>query len=201
MAIIYSRGFQQSITNDGSKSKPVMNIIEWDADYKNNKGKMNVNINKNGKKNNYQVKLNKNDLENILKMPIVNESLDQRLMEDFPIPILDIENQFTQQLPSIRSKTRKNMRNIAKQNITTEMIENNKNNKNNNQYNELEDLFALRKKLIAPYHLTHHSAINKTRKARQAKQQAPKQKKVNNKKSRKNNNKAKGMTKFFNKFF
>ena len=63
MAIIYSTGFQQSISNDSSKSKPVINEIEWNADYKKNKGTMNVNINKNGKKNKYQVKLKKNDLE------------------------------------------------------------------------------------------------------------------------------------------
>ena len=51
MAVIYSTGFQQSISNDGSK--PVINEIEWNADYKKNKGTMNVNINKNGKKNKY----------------------------------------------------------------------------------------------------------------------------------------------------
>ena len=48
MAIIYSTGFQQSITNDGSNSKPVINEIEWDTNYKNNKGTMKVNINKKG---------------------------------------------------------------------------------------------------------------------------------------------------------
>jgi hypothetical protein len=175
MAIIYSKGFQQSITNDRSNSKPLMNIIEWDADYKNNKGKMNVNINKNGKKNKYQIKLNKNDLENLLKTQVVNESLDQRLARDFPI----LDSSFPKQNVLNKSQSKRN-------------------------YDELENLFALRKKLMTPYHLTHHGTINKTRKAKQAKEQ-PKQnskKKVNNKKSRKNNNnKAKGVTKFFNQFF
>jgi len=184
MAIIYSTGFQQSITNDGSNSKPTMNIIEWDADYKNNQGKMNVNINKNGKKNKYQVKLKKNDLENILKMPTVNQSLDQRLAHDFAI----FESSFPKQ----------NILNKSKSKIKT-----NTNTKKN--YDELEDLFALRKKLMTPYHFTHHGTTNKTRKANKAKEakeanKANKQKKVNNKKSRKNN-KAKGVTKFFNQFF
>ncbi len=85
MAIIYSTGFQQSITNDGINSKPLINEIEWDTNYKNNQGTMNVKINKNGKKNKYQVKLNKNDLENLLKMPSANQSLDQRLIQDFQI--------------------------------------------------------------------------------------------------------------------
>lgn len=148
MAIIYSTGFQQSITNDGINSKPVINEIEWDANYKNNQGKMNVNINKNGKKNKYQVKLNKNDLENLLKMPSVNESLDQRIAHDFPI--LDLDNEFIQE-PAKNNRTRKNMKNIPKpKKIAIRMLK-----KNNNQYDELEDLFALRKKLTSPYHLMH----------------------------------------------
>jgi hypothetical protein len=176
MAIIYSTGFQQSITNDGPNSKPVINEIEWDTNYKNNQGKMNVNINKNGKKNKYQIKLKKNDLENLLKMPAVNQSLEQRLAHDFPI----FESSFPKQniLNKSKSKSKKN-------------------------YDELEDLFALRKKLMTPYHLTHHGTINKTRKVKQAKEakQNP-TKKVNNKKSRKrNNNKAKGVTNLFNQFF
>uniref|UniRef100_A0A6C0DEF0 Uncharacterized protein n=1 Tax=viral metagenome TaxID=1070528 RepID=A0A6C0DEF0_9ZZZZ len=182
MEIIYSKGFQQSITNDGSSSKPVINEIEWDAnaDYKKKKGIMNVNINKNGKTNNYQVKLTKNDLENILKMPTVNRPLDQRLIHDFQV------------IPKYNgNKTRKNMRNIPKHIITRA------NNENNNEYDDLEDLFALRKKLMMPYHLTHHGTINKTQKARQAHKQG--KKKVNNK-SRKDN-KAKGVTKLFNQFF
>ena len=170
MAIIYSTGFQQSITNDSTNSKPVINVIEWDTNYKKNKGTMNVNINKNGKKNKYQIDLNKNDLENLLKMPAVNESLDQRLTNDFPI----LETSIPRQNILNKSKTKTN-------------------------YDELEDLFALRKKLMSPYHLTHRSIINKTRKANGV----AKQRKVNNKKkSRKNNNnKAKGVTKFFNRFF
>ena len=38
MAIIYSKGFQESITNDSTNSKPVINVIEWDTNYKKNKG-------------------------------------------------------------------------------------------------------------------------------------------------------------------
>jgi hypothetical protein len=171
MAIIYSTGFQQSISNDSTNSKPVINVIEWDTNYKKNKGTMNVNINKNGKKNKYQINLNKNELENLLKMPAVNQSLDQRLTNDFPILETSIP--------------RKNILNKSKT-------------KSKTNYDELEDLFALRKKLMSPYHLTHRSIINKTRKANGV----AKQRKLNNKKkSRKNNNKAKGVTKFFNQFF
>jgi len=169
MAIIYSTGFQQSISNDGSK--PVINEIEWNADYKKNKGTMNVNINKNGKKNKYQINLNKHELENLLKMPAVNQSLDQRLTNDFQILETSIPRQNILNKSKSKSKT---------------------------NYDELEDLFALRKKLMSPYHLTHRSIINKTRKANGV----AKQRKVNNKKkSRKNNNKAKGVTNFFNQFF
>ena len=174
MAIIYSTGFQQSISNDSTNSKPVINEIEWDTNYKKNKGTMNVNINKNGKKNKYQINLNKHELENLLKMPAVNQSLDQRLTNDFQI----LETSIPRQNILNKSKSKTN-------------------------YDELEDLFALRKKLMSPYHLTHHVAINKTRKANKAKQQ-PKQRKIKNKSRKhnnKNNNEAKGVTKFFNPFF
>lgn len=144
---------------------------------------MNVNINKNGKKNNYQVKLNKNELENLLKMPTVNRPLDQRLIHDFSV------------IPKYNgNKTRKNMRNIPKHIITRANIE------NNNEYDDLEDLFALRKKLMTPYHLTHHRITNKTQRAKQVDKKQPK-KKVNNKSRKRNNNKAKGVTKLFNPFF
>ena len=130
MAIIYSTGFQQSISNDSTNSKPVINVIEWDTNYKKNKGTMNVNINKNGKKNKYQINLNKNDLENLLKMPAVNQSLDQRLTNDFQI----LETSIPRQNILNKSKTKS---------------------KSKTNYDELEDLFALRKKLMSPYHLTH----------------------------------------------
>jgi hypothetical protein len=130
MAIIYSKGFQESITNDSTNSKPVINVIEWDTNYKKNKGTMNVNINKNGKKNKYQIDLNKNDLENLLKMPAVNQSLDQRLTNDFPILETSIPRQNILNKSQSKSKSKTN-------------------------YDELEDLFALRKKLMSPYHLTH----------------------------------------------
>jgi hypothetical protein len=132
MAIIYSTGFQQSISNDSTNSKPVINVIEWDTNYKKNKGTMNVNINKNGKKNKYQINLNKNDLENLLKMPAVNQSLDQRLTNDFQI----LETSIPRQNILNKSKTKSKS-------------------KSKTNYDELEDLFALRKKLMSPYHLTH----------------------------------------------
>jgi hypothetical protein len=175
MAIVYSKGFQQSIYNDGSNnSKPVIHEIEWDADYKNDKGKMNVDINKNGKKNKYQLQLNKNDLEKILQMPSINQSLDQRLIRDFPVleadehelqsipqsSLLPVPRSFSPSLLQPESKykniTRKNMKGIPKSNIkTTRTI--------NNEYDELEDLFMLRKKLMTPYHLTHTVQKNKNK--------------------------------------
>jgi hypothetical protein len=166
MAIIYSKGFQQSITNDGSKSKPVINVIEWDsdADYKNNKGTMNVAINKNGKKNKYQVKLKKNDLEKLFKMPTINQSLEQRLKNDFAM--LESSNP-----PNVKknTKTRKNM-NIPKSNRNNNNNNNiNNNNINNNEYDDLEKLFTLRKKLMTPYHVTHNKTHQKSRKAQKSK--------------------------------
>lgn len=152
MAIIYSKGFQQSITNDGSKSKPQINEIEWDTNYKNNQGTMSVNINKNGKKNKYQIKVNKNDLEKMLQIPAVNESLEQRLIDDFSI--LDTS--------------------FPKQNVLNK-------NKSKSNYDELEDLFNLRKKLMRPYHLTHTQNMKSKSKKSQKKKKTRKQGKRNKK--------------------
>jgi hypothetical protein len=117
-------------------------------------------------------------------MPPVNQSLDQRLVDDFPI--LESESSF------------------PKQNVL-----NKSQSKSKTNYDELEDLFTLRKKLMTPYHLTHHGTINKTRKAKEANKakeakeanKANKQKKINNMSQKNNKNKAKGVTKFFNQFF
>ena len=153
MAIIYSTGFQQSISNDSSKSKPVINEIEWNADYKKNKGTMNVNINKNGKKNKYQVKLKKNDLEKLLKMPAANESIDKRLKHDFIM--LDS--------PLTTSKSKPKF-------IPNTFL-------HNNDYSDLETLFTLRKNLLHPYHLTHNPKKT-TKKKANTRKKIPK-KKVN----------------------
>ena len=152
MAIIYSKGFQESITNDGANSKPVINVIKWDTNYKKNKGTMNVNINKNGKKNKYKVKLKKNDLENLLKMPVVNEPIEKRLTNDF---IMLESPQTTSKLKSISNPISNPIYNPISNPISNPNIF-----QQNNDYSELENLFMLRKKLLNPYHLTHATKGN-----------------------------------------
>lgn len=186
MAIIYSTGFQESISKDGANSKPVINVIEWDTNYKKNKGTMKVNINKNGKKDKYQVKLKKNDLENLLKMPSVNQSIDQRLNNDFTM--LDS--------PLTISKLKSNP-NPKPNSIPNTFLQ-------NNDYSELEKLFTLRKKLLQPYHLTH-SIKGKANKRKTRKNILKKNKANKANKANKTNkaNKAKGTKKnssFFSNF-
>jgi hypothetical protein len=63
---------------------PKKNDIEWSIDYDNNNGvDLNVNMNNNGDKSHYHQYLTNSELEELLKMPVVDKSIHQRLLEDF----------------------------------------------------------------------------------------------------------------------
>ena len=63
---------------------PKKNDIEWSIDYDNKNGvDLNVNMNSNGDKSHYHQYLTNSELEELLKMPVVNKSIHQRLLEDF----------------------------------------------------------------------------------------------------------------------
>lgn len=63
---------------------PKKNDIEWSIDYDNKNGvDLNVNMNNNGDKSHYHQNLTNSELEELLKMQVVNKSIHQRLLEDF----------------------------------------------------------------------------------------------------------------------
>jgi hypothetical protein len=62
-----------------------INQIGWNADYDGNMANVSLGINNNGKMGQYQFQLDNQDLEDLLSIPSVNRSLDQRLLRDFSV--------------------------------------------------------------------------------------------------------------------
>ena len=60
-----------------------MNEMDWNANYDGNIANIQMEINNNGKTNNFDFQLDNNDLEEMLSIPSVNETLDKRLRNDF----------------------------------------------------------------------------------------------------------------------
>jgi hypothetical protein len=57
--------------------------INWDADYDGNFANISLDLNQNGKTNHYDVKLDNEDLADILNVPSVNLPVHKRLSDDF----------------------------------------------------------------------------------------------------------------------
>ena len=62
-----------------------VNQINWDADYNGEMANLNLDVNTNGKKDNFTLQLSKGDLENLLNIPSVEKPLEERLEDDFLI--------------------------------------------------------------------------------------------------------------------
>jgi hypothetical protein len=76
-------GKTKTFIYNGTK-QPKKNDIEWSIDYDKYNGlDLNVNMNDNGDKSHYHQYLTNSELEELLKMPVVDKSIHQRLLEDF----------------------------------------------------------------------------------------------------------------------
>jgi hypothetical protein len=77
-------GKTKTFIYNGMNNRVKKNDIEWSIDYDNKNGvDLNVNMNSNGDKSHYHQYLTNSELEELLKMPVVNKSIHQRLLEDF----------------------------------------------------------------------------------------------------------------------
>lgn len=77
-------GKTKTFVYNGMNNKVKKNDIEWSLDYDNKNGvDLNVNMDNNGDKSHYHQYLTNSELEELLKMPVVNKSIHQRLLEDF----------------------------------------------------------------------------------------------------------------------
>lgn len=79
----------ENIVNIGTTSTTInnkkVNEINWEAKYDGQIADINVDINNNGQEQNISLKLTNDELIRLLNGPTVNQSLDQRLMNDFLI--------------------------------------------------------------------------------------------------------------------
>ena len=78
---IKNRGLTQTIIHKNNQNQ--FNEINWDAIYDGNNANISVNLNKNGRQNNFNISLDNQDLANILNIPSVNMPLHKRLQTDF----------------------------------------------------------------------------------------------------------------------
>ena len=70
---------------NNQKPKKFYQKINWKGDYDGNKAHLDININKNGQKEDVKMVLDKKDLMKIFNIPEVPIPIDQRLQKDFVI--------------------------------------------------------------------------------------------------------------------
>jgi hypothetical protein len=78
---IKNRGSTKTIMHDNNKNN--INEIEWDADYDGNEANISLDLVNNGKTQHYNVKLDNDDLANILNINSVQKPIHNRLKNDF----------------------------------------------------------------------------------------------------------------------
>ena len=78
---IKNRGSTKTIIHDNNKNH--VNVIKWDADYDGNEANISLDLNNNNKSEHYNIKLDNDDLANILNVNSVKTPIDKRLKSDF----------------------------------------------------------------------------------------------------------------------
>jgi hypothetical protein len=78
---IQNKGITKTLIHENGKNS--VNEIGWSADYDGEKANVSLGVNNNGQIGQYQFQLTNQDLEELLMVPSVNESLEQRLLRDF----------------------------------------------------------------------------------------------------------------------
>jgi hypothetical protein len=78
---IKSKGVTKTIIHNNNKN--YSNEMNWDADYDGEKANISLNIDANGKKEHMEIKMNSDELAEILNIPSDNTLLDKRLYNDF----------------------------------------------------------------------------------------------------------------------
>ena len=78
---IKNRGITKTIIHNNNKNN--INEIAWDADYDGEEANISLNFINNGKRDNYHLSLDNNDLANLLNVHTVDLPLEQRLKRDF----------------------------------------------------------------------------------------------------------------------
>jgi hypothetical protein len=78
---IKNRGITQTLVNNNNQKQ--FNQINWDADYDGQNANISVTSDTDGNKNHFDIKLDNEDLANMLNIPSVSTPIDKRLQMDF----------------------------------------------------------------------------------------------------------------------
>lgn len=78
---VRNRGATKTIIHNNMHND--VSEINWDADYDGDFANISLDLNQNGKTNHYDVKLDNEDLANILNIPSINSPIHNRLSDDF----------------------------------------------------------------------------------------------------------------------
>lgn len=78
---IKNKGISKTIIHKDNKN--YYNEMNWDADYDGEKANISLDINDNGSKGHIEMKMNNDELAEILNIPSVDKTLDKRLYNDF----------------------------------------------------------------------------------------------------------------------
>ena len=78
---IKNRGMTKTIILDNNHNH--VNQINWDADYDGDKANISIDADSNGKSKHFEIKLDNNDLANLLNIQSVNIPIHKRLKKDF----------------------------------------------------------------------------------------------------------------------
>lgn len=78
---IKNRGSTKTIIHENNRNK--VNVIKWDADYDGNEANISLDLNNNNKAEHYDIKLDNDDLANILNVNSVKTPIHKRLKNDF----------------------------------------------------------------------------------------------------------------------
>ena len=100
---IKNRGITKTIFHDNNHNH--INQIAWDADYDGDIANISLDTNTNGRQYHYDVKLNNEDLANILNIQGVNMPIHKRLQMDFKEPT-NIPEEYFIELPTYDLKPR-----------------------------------------------------------------------------------------------
>jgi hypothetical protein len=79
--IFKNYGFTQTLVQD--KNNKINNVIQWKGDYDGKVANIDIDINDNGRNEFVSMKLDNNDLKNLLNVHSVDDTLENRLTKDF----------------------------------------------------------------------------------------------------------------------
>ena len=108
----YIKNYGSTKTYMRNNKKKSVNEINWMGDYNGNEANISVMVNDNGRKEQIKMKLDNNDIIQLLNIPSIERPLDERLTADFMYPQMVMSYKKTK----TRKYNKKNKSNSSKSN-------------------------------------------------------------------------------------